>query len=219
MIKVIKEGKTDFRMTCNKCGCVFEYNVVDIDDGYIKCPTCGKKHYGFGSDYELEKNLGKCEPTELKDPKQFLKADTIPVQTTPIIPNYDLKMSYKNDCEWCPTYKQLCSPATYVGDLPCQWCTKSPWKVTCDAATCTTSASVMPDSPSVAQATDKITCKAEGVEYTTNLETCSNYYTDIPVNTTYTAKLEPCSYECAGNITSASIWNKSCFTEEASAQK
>ena len=35
MIKIIKPGKTDFRMTCDKCGCVFEYNVVDIDDGYI----------------------------------------------------------------------------------------------------------------------------------------------------------------------------------------
>ena len=44
MIRIITPGKKDFRMTFDKCGCIFEYNVADIDDCYIKCPTCGKTH-------------------------------------------------------------------------------------------------------------------------------------------------------------------------------
>lgn len=195
MIRIITPGKTDFRMTCDKCGCVFEYNVVDIDDGYIKCPTCGKKHYGFGSDYELEKDLAECDPTKLADPKHFLKDYTTPLQTTPDMPTYDLRMSSKNDCEGCPTYKQICSPTGYVGDLPCQWCSKNPWKVTCDTATYTTSAGNETRgarSWSSASATAfsepedmKITCKAEGVEYTTTLEGCSNTFATEGVQYTF----------------------------------
>ena len=56
MIKIIKPGKTDFRKTCDKCGCIFEYNVEDIDDCYIKCPTCHKEYYGFEPEY-LEKTF------------------------------------------------------------------------------------------------------------------------------------------------------------------
>ena len=47
MIKIIKPGKLDFRITCDKCGCIFEYNMEDIYDSFVKCPTCGKMHYGF----------------------------------------------------------------------------------------------------------------------------------------------------------------------------
>ena len=127
MIKIIKEGKTDFRLTCDKCGCVFEYNVEDIDDCYIKCPTCHKKHYAFEPDYELEKNTCEHSLSELAKPKQKSDYYTTPIQTTPDMPTYHL-----NECEGCPTYKQLCSPNGYVGDLPCQWCNKNPWKVTCE---------------------------------------------------------------------------------------
>ena len=124
MIKIIKEGKTDFRMTCDKCGCVFEYNVEDIDDCHIKCPTCHKKHYGFEPDYALEKDLAECEPVG-----HLWKSGKL--QTLPNEPTYQSL----NECEGCPTYKQICSPTGYVGDLPCQWCSKNPWKVTCDTAT------------------------------------------------------------------------------------
>lgn len=134
MIKIIKPGKTDFRMTCNKCGCIFEYNVEDIQDSYIKCPTCHKEYYGFEPEY-LEKPLFGDDLTEyepigpLGDPGGLK-----------ILPG-DSTYQSLNECEGCPTYKQLCSPNGYVGDLPCQWCNKNPWKVTCDTATYTTSTS------------------------------------------------------------------------------
>lgn len=128
MIKIIKEGKTDFRLTCDKCGCIFEYNVEDIDDCYIKCPTCHKQHYAFEPDYELEKNTSEHSPTELVKPKRQSDYYTTPIQTTPEMPNYQSL----NECEGCPTYKKLCSPNGYVGDLPCQWCSRSPWRVTCE---------------------------------------------------------------------------------------
>ncbi len=45
MIKVIKKGKTKFRMTCPKCACVYRYNLEDIGcivPGHVKCPCCGE---------------------------------------------------------------------------------------------------------------------------------------------------------------------------------
>jgi hypothetical protein len=108
MIKIIKQGKVDFRKTCDKCGCIFEYNLEDIDDSYIKCPTCYKKHYGFDDDYNINS-----EPN--------------------LVPNLPkLNGSFQtNPCEGCPTYKLICSPGGYVGDLPCQWCKNNPYKFTC----------------------------------------------------------------------------------------
>ena len=194
MIRIITPGKTDFRMTCDKCGCVFEYNVVDIDDGYIKCPTCGKKHYGFGSDYELEKDTAEYSPTELTKPDQPSDYYTVPLRTTPNMP-VDPLISQLMDCKDCPTYKQICSPTGYVGDIPCQWCSKNPWKVTCDTATYTTSAGnetrgarswTTASTTAFSEPEDmKITCKAEGVEYTTTLEDCSNTFATEGVQYTF----------------------------------
>jgi hypothetical protein len=169
MIKIIRPGKTDFRKTCDKCGCIFEYNVEDIDDNYIKCPTCSKLHYGFEPDYEMEKDLAKCEPigTELTDPKRFSEDYTTPITTTPDTPTYDLKMPSISDCKDCPTYKQMCSPTGYIGDVPCQWCSKNPWKLTCDTVSYTTGSTY---DTSLATEDIKITCKAEGVEYDTIIQ-------------------------------------------------
>lgn len=135
MIKIIKEGKTDFRKTCDKCGCIFEYNVEDINDSYIKCPTCHKEYYGFEPEHLektlFDKGLAECEPADYLGKSGRL-------QTLPNEPTYQSL----NACEGCPTYKQLCSPnGYYVGDLPCQWCNKNPLKLTCDIATYTTSVS------------------------------------------------------------------------------
>lgn len=103
MIRIITPGKTDFRMTCDKCGCVFEYNVEDIDDSYIKCPTCGKMHYGF-------------QDTQLSDVK----------------PTGTFRISTDDyDCSNCDFTKTLKTTGYYVGDTPCQWCSKSPYRSTC----------------------------------------------------------------------------------------
>lgn len=55
-IKIIKEGskkkkKDVYEATCEKCDCIFEYNIEDVEskdrDSYgkwcfiIKCPCCG----------------------------------------------------------------------------------------------------------------------------------------------------------------------------------
>lgn len=206
MIKIIKPGKTDFRMTCNKCGCIFEYNVEDINDSYIKCPTCHKEYYGFEPEY-LEKTLfdtGLAEraPTELTKPEQPSDYYTVPLRTTPAMP-VDPLISQPMNCEGCPTYKQICSPTGYIGDLPCQWCSKNPWKLTCDTATYVTSTSnetrgarswTTTSTTACSDPEDrKITCKAEGIEYTTTLDDYPETSYDIYLDTadcTYT-NVEP----------------------------
>ena len=106
MIKIIKPGKTDFRLTCNKCGCVFEYNTEDIVDCYIKCPTCGKQYYGFEEEYILP-------------------------NTTPTITGTGTFRVSTDPCENCDFTKTLKTTGYYVGDTPCQWCSKSPYRATC----------------------------------------------------------------------------------------
>ena len=101
MIKIIKEGKTDFRITCDKCGCIFEYNVADIDDCYIKCPTCGKQHYAFEAELTSQ---------------TYIISDTV---------------DRSSSCEYCSVYRMLKTDQMYIGDVPCQWCNKSPYRVTC----------------------------------------------------------------------------------------
>ena len=52
MIKVIKEGKQNFRATCSKCGCVFEYELEDLFPlEYVLCPCC-KDHVYHSMQYE-----------------------------------------------------------------------------------------------------------------------------------------------------------------------
>jgi hypothetical protein len=112
MIKIIKDGKTDFRMTCDKCGCVFEYNVADIEDCYIKCPTCRKPYYAF--DAESTYDLYTEEPVAEKKTVSLTPSGSI------------IFTDNSNPCEGCPTYIQLTSPEGYIGDTPCQWCNKNP---------------------------------------------------------------------------------------------
>ena len=57
------------------------------------------------------------------------------------IPNDSLNIHQTFDpCEGCSTKKLLQTGGTYVGDLPCQWCNKNPYKLSCGTtATVTTS--------------------------------------------------------------------------------
>ena len=41
-------------------------------------------------------------------------------------------------CEGCETKKLLQTGGTYVGDLPCQWCNKNPYKLSCGTTTTVT---------------------------------------------------------------------------------
>lgn len=41
MIKIIKDGQTDFIAKCSTCGCEFSYQLVDIGLNSVVCPCCG----------------------------------------------------------------------------------------------------------------------------------------------------------------------------------
>lgn len=47
-----------------------------------------------------------------------------------------INIHYTTDpCEGCQTKKMLSQGITYVGDLPCQWCNKNQYKITCKGET------------------------------------------------------------------------------------
>ncbi|MBO5080371.1 MAG: hypothetical protein J6B82_05765 [Bacteroidaceae bacterium] len=50
-MRIIKEGrkpKTEWKVTCKECGCVFVFDSRDINydqregDEWVNCPTCGE---------------------------------------------------------------------------------------------------------------------------------------------------------------------------------
>ena len=74
MIKVIKEGKKEFEGTCDLCGTVFTYELVDVltygdTHPYVKCPVCGSRFYHY-IDETRNLNLNKnqvCPPKSYFD--------------------------------------------------------------------------------------------------------------------------------------------------------
>ena len=95
-IKIIKEGKKEYYMTCFQCGCEFTYELEDINyNSYVECPCCGKSLYHNA--YSIT----------ISNPKD----DTIPFINT----------ANKSPCETCSWYEKM-KDATYVGDTPCTWC-------------------------------------------------------------------------------------------------
>ena len=131
MIKVIKHGQTEFTHTCSRCGCEFTYEYEDIitnsygglavnaiGTSYVKCPDCGNTCY-------VKTNIGWPWPTP---------GEPIPCNT----PSEANKIDPCKDCDWM---KKLLSGITYVGDIPCTWCNKGPYKVTCVDSGSTTSSS------------------------------------------------------------------------------
>ena len=47
------------------------------------------------------------------------------------------KYDWTDNCGDCPVKDLLKTGATYVGDIPCQWCKKNPCKPTCSTTTTT----------------------------------------------------------------------------------
>lgn len=123
MIKVIKHGQKEFTHTCSRCGCEFTYEYEDIHSEairgltdysstrYVICPDCGNKC---------------CINTGSID---------WPWPNLPYIPCNTAPHSLPNPCKDCDWYKKMSQPGfTYVGDTPCTWCSKGPYKVTCDTS-------------------------------------------------------------------------------------
>jgi hypothetical protein len=127
MIKVIKHGQTEFTHTCSRCGCEFTYEYEDIHTEafgglasnsttscYVVCPDCGNKCYIYSNN----SNISWPWPTP---------GEPIPCN----IPS-DTALSPCSTCDW---WKKMQQPGfTYVGDIPCTWCNKGPYKVTCDTS-------------------------------------------------------------------------------------
>ena len=120
MIKVIKHGQTKFTHTCSRCGCEFTFEHEDIQSEavrsltnysstrYVKCPDCGNTCY-------VNSNIGWPWPNI---------GEPIPCN----IPS-DTGLNPCSNCDW---WKKMQAPGfTYVGDTPCTWCNKGPFKVTC----------------------------------------------------------------------------------------
>ena len=59
------------------------------------------------------------------------------ITTTPGVLPYTYKINDSaSSCEGCPTHEMLKNlNRPYLGDLPCQWCTKNAYKFTCSFGT------------------------------------------------------------------------------------
>lgn len=131
-IKIIKQGVKEFRITCPYCGCEFTYENEDVCNSEVICPCCltNLPHKGV---------VGKVDECPLPTNGEY--GTTInPNGTSPyndlvyrpfMLPSWMTALD-RNGCEGCPNNpKYLKMP--YIGDSPCQWCQKSPWKITCSA--------------------------------------------------------------------------------------
>ena len=115
-IKIIKEGKQQFTAICSRCGCEFTYELADLHgETFINCPCCKQP-----INHEVFDVVGTYNPHQLND--LVYRPYTLPDWAT-LRGNFD-------GCEGCPNNpKYLKIP--HVGDIPCQWCQKNPYKLTC----------------------------------------------------------------------------------------
>lgn len=133
-IKIIKQGVKEFRATCPRCGCVFIYEREDVHEDAVICPYCEavlptrdvtKKvdetplsmNGGYGT---ITNPNGTYNPHQVND----LVYRPFP------LPDWATKSDNWSGCEGCPNNPKYLK-TLYVGDSPCQWCPKSPWKITC----------------------------------------------------------------------------------------
>lgn len=151
-IKIIKDGTKEFRMTCLFCGCEFTYENEDICNSVVICPWCLKSllHKEVIGTVNDKPFIGKFKSVdalyrayerleaEFTRRSQRLKeleagAQRNKIEIYPSV-SPDSCDGGKSDnwsyCEGCPNNpKYLKTP--YIGDSPCQWCQKNPYKVTC----------------------------------------------------------------------------------------
>lgn len=130
-IKIIKQGVKEFHITCPYCGCEFTYENEDVCNSEVICPCCSKAllHKGVS---------GKVDESPLPTNGGY-GTITNPYGTYPYndlvyrpltLPDWATKSDNLSGCESCPNNpKYLKTP--YIGDSPCQWCQRNPWKVTC----------------------------------------------------------------------------------------
>lgn len=130
-IKIIKQGVKEFHITCPYCGCEFTYENEDVCNSEVICPCCltNLPHKGVS---------GKVDENPLPTNGGY-GTITNPHGTYPYndlvyrpftLPDWATKLDNLSGCEGCPNNpKYLKTP--YIGDSPCQWCQRNPWKITC----------------------------------------------------------------------------------------
>ena len=110
-IKITKPGQTVFHGFCDRCGCEFTYELIDLKlsavGNKVSCPTCGKDylHPTMVQDPTLQTGIGYKWPSDSTDP-----------------------------CAGCAWRENLLRDGIYIGDTPCTWCNKNKFNsITCSA--------------------------------------------------------------------------------------
>jgi hypothetical protein len=115
MIKIIKPGQKTFIGFCERCGCEFTYELNDLKlsatGNKVSCPTCSK-------DYIHPTKTQDLQPSILKGFGDL----SWPPDPTPT--NID-------PCAGCSWRAELLVKGSYIGDTPCDYCNKNPYKTTC----------------------------------------------------------------------------------------
>ena len=146
-IKIIKDGKKEFYITCPSCGCEFIYGLNDLKRGTvystIKCPCCGDEIVHSNTGKEFAQGIFVSPKSNINDATTDPSIKDNMVWETPeykkLLENIKQQPSYidcnksVSPCETCSYYQRLRGGEVYVGDSPCQWCQKNPYKVTCTA--------------------------------------------------------------------------------------
>ena len=117
-IKIIKQGVKEFHITCPYCGCEFTYEKEDVYNSEVICPCCSKAlpHKGIIG-------TGDINPSAVPIwYNQHVAPDGYKIRGGLI--------QLDDSCDNCP-YNPKYLKTPYIGDSPCQWCQKNPYKVTC----------------------------------------------------------------------------------------
>lgn len=126
-IKIIKQGVKEFSITCPYCDCEFTYEKEDVHNSQVICPCCSTNLL-----------VGTVNTNPFPMPiwyNQEVAPDGYKIRDglnkRPLtLPDWATKVDNLSGCEGCPNNpKYLKTP--YIGDSPCQWCQKNPYKVTC----------------------------------------------------------------------------------------
>ncbi len=119
-IKVVKPGQTEFTGFCERCGCEFTYELLDLKlrhSDTVACPTCGKDFYHVSRvkklEYEPAIPRGIGDLTWPPDPIPCITPGTN--QTDP--------------CAGCVWKEHMKQNEVYIGDTPCTWCNKNRFNV------------------------------------------------------------------------------------------
>lgn len=123
-IKIIKQGVKEFQITCPYCGCEFTYEKEDIHNSQVICPCCSTNLL-----------VGTVNTNPFPMPiwyNQQVAPDGYKIRDglNKSLPDWATKSDNWSGCEGCPNNPKYLK-APYVGDIPCQWCQKNPYKVTC----------------------------------------------------------------------------------------